>query len=380
MVSGKQREAIKTKEELLAQLNVIKKSLYDEKCHPFAIRQLNYHAFEKNNSKRYIQFQIPKKKKGEYRTITAPNAGLKCIQRCLNVLLLERFTAHPAANGFVPGKSIVSNAQIHLGQQFVYNIDLKDFFPSITAGRVYSRLKNKPFSFSDEIASLITDLCCHEKVLPQGAPTSPTLTNIICERLDWRLTKLAERYELRYSRYADDITFSGDKNCFKPQSNFIKELKSFVKKEGFTINSDKTRLNTKHERQEVTGLTINDKVNVTQQYVKQIRTMLNNWEKSGYDYAQAKFMENYHPKKHVAGEHHIENIISGKLDYLKMVKGADDCTYIKLAMRYDKLIGRKSALPMSVSSGKNDDDVAQGSRLDKMLQQLCDSGFDLSKL
>ena len=108
-------EQITTKTELLARLNAIKKTLYAEDCRPITMHQLNYHAFEKNNPKRYIQFQIPKKKKGEFRTITAPNAGLKCIQRCLNVFLLEQFTPHTAANGFVLGRSVVDNAKVHLG-------------------------------------------------------------------------------------------------------------------------------------------------------------------------------------------------------------------------------------------------------------------------
>lgn len=387
-------EQITTKTELLARLNAIKKTLYAEDCRPITMHQLNYHAFEKNNPKRYIQFQIPKKKKGEFRTITAPNAGLKCIQRCLNVFLLEQFTPHTAANGFVQGRSVLDNAKVHLGRKYVYNIDLKDFFPSVKAGRIFSRLQTPPFSFNQEIASLITDLCCHEGVLPQGAPTSPTMTNIICERLDWRLSKLAERYDLHYSRYADDITFSADKNRFKPQSRFVRELKKYVRMEWFTINPEKTRLSSKYERQEVTGLTINEKVNVTQQYVKQIRTMLNNWEKSGYDVAQARFIELYHPKKHVEGHHHIENILGGKLDYLKMVKGTEDSTYQKLKMRFDNLIAQITKKE-SVSDRKESRilqylttqaEIATQPKeektdsLDDTLQRLCDSKFDLSIL
>jgi len=337
MSNGKEKSKI----ELLNRLNEIKRGLYGEKCYSFTVKYLNFHAYSKNNPHRYVQFQIPKKKKGEFRTITAPNRGLKCIQRCLNVMLMDIFTPHVVACGFVLGKSIVDNAKVHLGQNYVYNIDLKDFFPSVKVGRVFSRMKYPPFSFDKDTASLIADLCCHEGVLPQGAPTSPTITNIVCERLDWRLTKLAQRYNLRYSRYADDITFSGMENIFHEDGNFVKELNGFISKEGFTINPDKTRLNSKHQRQEVTGLTINDKTNVTQKYVKQIRSMLNNWEKSGYDYAQGKFLEHYCPTKNIHGEHHIENIISGKLMYLKMVKGGIDTTYKSLAIRFEKLYYEK---------------------------------------
>ena len=326
------------KEVLLKELNAIKEKLYGEKSYPFTIKQLNYHAYSKNNPNRYFQFQIPKKKAGEFRTITAPNAGLKCIQRCLNAMLLEKFTAHPAANGFVPGKSIVDNAKVHLGQRYIYNIDLKDFFPSIKVGRVYACLQLPPFSFDKNTASLIADLCCHDGVLPQGAPTSPTITNIVCKRLDWRLSKLAQRYNMRYSRYADDITFSSMENLFHDDGDFIKSLHYFIDKEGFCINDAKTRLNSYYQRQEVTGLTINEKPNVTQKYVKLIRIVLHNWDKKGQDYAESKFLETYRPTKNVAGKHHIENIIRGKLDYLKMVKGDEDSTYMKLNAKFESLL------------------------------------------
>lgn len=329
-----------SKEKLLIKINEIKRRLYGEKCHDITMRQLNYHAYSKNNAQRYVQFQIPKKKAGEFRTITAPNAGLKCIQRCLNVMLLEGFRPNPAANGFVQGKSIVDNAKVHLGQTYVYNIDLKDFFPSITEGRVFACLQLKPLGYDKETASIIADLCCHDGVLPQGAPTSPTMTNIVCTRLDWRLSKLASRYDLHYSRYADDITFSGMSNVFHKDGDFVKELYAFIEKEGFSINENKTRLNSKFQRQEVTGLTINEKLNVTQKYVKQIRTLLHYWESKGYDYAQNKFLEHYRPTKNSGCNHHIENIICGKLNYLKMVKGKADSTYIRLANRFEMLQGK----------------------------------------
>lgn len=375
------------KKGLLSQLNGIKVRIYGDDCHPITMKQLNYHAYSKNNPKRYIQFQIPKKKKGEFRTITAPNAGLKCIQRCINAILLERFEANPAANGFVPGKSIVDNARAHLGQKYIYNIDLKDFFPSVTIGRVFACLQLQPFSFDKHTASLIADLCCHEGVLPQGAPTSPTLTNIVCSRLDWRLSKLARRYGLRYSRYADDITFSGMSNIFHEDGDFVKDLRHFIEKEGFRINEAKTRTNSYYQRQEVTGLTINEKPNVTQRYIKQIRTMLHNWEVSGYEFAQSVFLAHYHPTKNVTGEHHIENILSGKLDYLKMVKGDDDLTYLGLKARYDSLLnGWQDALQFSpianekATSDKSSRDAGIRDDIDETLNHLCETGFDLSIL
>ena len=389
MKESEKKNDNETKIRLLRQLNEMKRNLYGDKARVITLKQLNFHAYSKNNPKRYVQFQIPKKKAGEFRTITAPNAGLKSIQRCINALLLEQFEAHPAANGFVPGKSIVDNAKVHLGQKYIYNIDLKDFFPSVTAGRVIACLQLPPLSFDKQTASLITDLCCHEGVLPQGAPTSPTLTNVVCSRLDWRLSKLARRYDLRYSRYADDITFSGMTNLFHEDGDFVKELHLFIEKEGFQINESKTRTNSYHQRQEVTGLIINEKPNVTQRYVKQIRTMLHNWEASGYEAAQSKFLEYYHPSKNVPGEHHIENIISGKLDYLKMVKGANDSTYLRLKDRFDNLLAglektkgfsqQGEGIP-NVEAVVSEEGNATNNLLDDKLQQLCETGFDLSIL
>ena len=361
------------KKKLLDDLNEIKKKLYGDNCFPITIKQLNYHAYSMNNQERYVQFQIPKKKKGEFRTITAPNSGLKCIQRCVNALLLQKYTPHPAAFGFVPGKSIVENAKVHLSHPYVYNVDLKDFFPSIKSGRVFYCLQREPFAFDKETASIIADLCCHEGALPQGAPTSPIITNIICEKLDQHLSKLAQRYGLSYSRYADDITFSGYSNLFHDDGDFIRELHCYIKKEGFVINTHKTRLRSRYQRQEVTGLTINEKPNVTQKYVKQIRTMLNNWEKRGYIYAQSKFLEHYKPIKNKTGDHHIENIIDGKLEYLKMVKGELDGTFLRLKERFEKVL-LKSPVQTIESKGM------ASTTLDATLQRLCESNFDLSIL
>ena len=314
----------------------------------------------------YRSFKIPKKKKGKFRKIDAPCRELRNVQRVLNLVFQLIYTPHEAAMGFVPKRSVVTNAQVHLGQRFVYNIDLKDFFPSITSGRLYKRLLVKPFCINEKVASLISDLCCYKdddgkKVLPQGAPTSPTITNFICERLDLKLTKLAKSYGLKYTRYADDITFSGMSNVFSPDGKFCTSLFNIVEnEESFKINKDKSRLCHRGMRQEVTGLTVNNKTNVSRKYIKQLRVLIHNWEVKGYDEAQAIFAEHYKETntRHLLskGEHHIENIISGKLMYLKMVKGEKDSTYKALYMRFEKLIetqfgGKK---PTPTISGDNE--------------------------
>jgi len=310
----------------------------------------------------YRSFMIPKKKKGKFRKIDAPCKELRNVQRALNLVFQLIYTPHESAMGFVPKRSVVTNARVHLGQKFVYNIDLKDFFPSITSGRLYKRLLVKPFCINEKVASIISDLCCYKddygkKVLPQGAPTSPTITNFICERLDMKLTKLAKSYGLKYTRYADDITFSGMSNVFSPNGKFCTSLSNIIEnEESFKINKDKTRLCHCGMRQEVTGLTVNNKTNVSRKYIKQLRVLIHNWEVKGYDRAQAIFAEHYKETntRHLLskGEHHIENIISGKLMYLKMVKGNGDDTYKALSMRFDKLIeaqfGGKLPSPMIV--------------------------------
>lgn len=337
---------LKTKDDLLRLINVALEGLYGENSTAVTMAQMNRYAYSSIGGTRYTTFQIPKKKKGEYRTIDAPIPMLKYIQRGLNLVLQTVYTPHSAAMGFVPHKSVVDNARVHTGQRLVFNIDLKDFFPSISSGRVYYRLMAKPFSLNKDVASLITDLCCYKNaegksVLPQGAPTSPTITNMICGQMDRKLARLAKSYGLKYSRYADDITFSGMGNVFSEGSEFIRSMRHIiVDEEHFTINEDKIRLCHQGTRQEVTGLSVNEKGNVSRKYVKQLRTLIHNWEMNGYEVAQAVFAKHYVKSTPKPGIHHIENVISGKLMYLKMVKGETDATYKALLSRFDRLMSQ----------------------------------------
>lgn len=342
---------IKTKESLVSILNVALILLYGKDARKLTLRMLNYYAYSSHNKKRYITFQVPKKKKGEFRTIDAPCAGLKMIQRALNLIFQTIYTPHEAAMGFVPHRSVVTNARVHVGQKYVYNIDLKDFFPSITSGRLFKRLQVAPFSMDKKMASLVTDLCCYtnadgKNVLPQGAPTSPTITNFISEHLDRKLSKLARAYGMKYTRYADDITFSCSSNMFAEDGKFCKSLHNIVEnEEHFKINTDKTRLCHSGERQEVTGLTVNEHTNVTRKYVKQIRLFLHIWEAKGLPEAQRFFEKHYTPKttRPNVGIPHIENVIAGKLLYLKMVKGEKDDIYRKINAKLDLLVGMEKA-------------------------------------
>ena len=254
--------------------------------------------------------------------------------------------------GFTEGRSVVTNASIHKGQNYVFNIDLKDFFPSIEQARVWKRLQLAPFNFPIPIANLIAGLCSmretrqdenghsvHAYVLPQGAPTSPVITNMICDTLDHRLAGLAKRFGLHYSRYADDITFSSMHNVYQTNGAFRKETERIITDQHFTINEAKTRLQRKGARQEVTGIIVSDKLNVTQKYVRDIRNILYMWDRYGYNVAYSKFFPKYKAEKgHVKkGNPDLINVLDGKLMYLKMVKGENDSVYIRLYTKFRKL-------------------------------------------
>ena len=253
--------------------------------------------------------------------------------------------------GFTYGRSIVDNAKAHLGQNYILNLDLKDFFPSIKQARVWKRLQLAPFCFPEDVASVIAGLCSHKKesedgtkeyVLPQGAPTSPILTNIICERLDHRLMGVAKRFNLRYTRYADDITFSSMHSVLAIGGEAFEEIKHVIEEQGFVINDKKTRLQKVGARQEVTGIILSEKINTPRTYVRDIDQILYVWEKFGYEKAFARLLQDegkkaYH-KKTVSS---MENVIGGKLDYLKMVKGEKDKVYIKYASKFEMLKKQK---------------------------------------
>ena len=342
---------IATKEELLDLLNTLKqeeaKSFGQDSYYPFVIKHINYYC-NPNHSGRYCQFSIPKKNGGT-RTIYSPNHTLKNILYYLNEIFNILYQPNNSAYGFVHGKSIVDNARKHQNNNYVFNIDLSDFFTSIDQARVWGRLQAKPYRLKKEMASIIAGLCSIKLempdntvrfVLPQGAPTSPVLSNMICEKLDWLLSKLARKYKVVYSRYADDITFSSQHNVYQKDSDFRKELWAIIEGQRFKINPAKTRLIVSNYRQEVTGLIVNSKVNVTRRYVKNIRTILHIWEKYGLSEAQKNFLPYYLKEKsrNIKGIPHVENVVYGKLLFLKMVKGENDSTYQKLWSRYLKLI------------------------------------------
>lgn len=339
---------LESKEDLLDLLNKIKADELGDNAYPIPLKLINYYCNPNHTRMRYRSFEIPKKS-GGMRQIDAPCRGLKNILHYLNYILQAMHNPSVAAYGFVPGKSVADNAEMHVGQNYVLNIDLKDFFPSISQARVWKRLQLPPFNFKQEVANVIAGLCAQRKVmedgsvkyiLPQGAPTSPTITNMVCDSLDRKLTRLANRFKLVYTRYADDMTFSSNHYVYSESGPFWKELNRIIAEQGFTMNSAKTRLQKKGSRQEVTGLIVCDKVNVVKGYVKDIRNILHIWEKYGFMEANARFIPHYKAKngRLKKGYPDMINVLSGKLQYLKMVKGASDVVFLKLQDRFNNLL------------------------------------------
>lgn len=347
---------METKEDFLALLNRIKtdeeKADESDTFYPFTIKHINYYCNPNHTLHRFRQFKI-KKKSGGSRQITAPyHKVYKLILRYTNVILKSLYTPSDYAMGFCEGRSVVDNASLHKGHNYVFNIDLKDFFPSIDQARVWKRLQLKPFGFPAAVANVIAGLCSMKEirtvdgqekefyVLPQGSPVSPIITNMICDNLDRRLAGLAKRFGLTYSRYADDITFSSMHNVYQERGEFRKELQRIISDQRFVINEDKTRLQKRGSRQEVTGLIVSDKVNVSQKYIRDIRNLLYIWSRNGFTIAETKFLLKYKAEKgHIKkGNPGILDVLRGKLLYLKMVRGEDDSVYKRLNHQFLQLM------------------------------------------
>lgn len=343
-------EKLQTRTDLLKLINLLRKEDLQEKYKPYTLKQLGYFCNPNHIFHRYRNFTIPKKS-GEPRQIAAPySRTYRNMLAYVNKILQALHAPSAYAMGFVSSRSIVDNAKYHVGMNYVFNIDLKDFFPSIERRRICARLQAKPICMSQEVALTIAGLCCireengvsdegekqYKYVLPQGSPASPTLTNIVCDRLDYLLGGLAKHYGLRYSRYADDITFSSMHNVYQQDSAFRVELTRIITEQGFVMNEKKTRLNKLGSRQEVTGLTVSkDKVNVAKAYVRDIRNLLYIWEKYGYAVAEERmrgYNASHHPEKRISIN--LSNVVSGKLMFLKMVKGEEDSTFHTLYKRY----------------------------------------------
>jgi RNA-directed DNA polymerase len=259
----------------------------------FVPNGLSFVLYKIPDANKYVSFEIPKRG-GGMRLIKAPESRLALLQRRLANLLYDcldelRKGAPPSrrslAHGFERERSIITNANLHKRRRYVLNLDLQDFFPSINFGRVRGFfLKDKHFALQPKAATILAQIACHENELPQGSPCSPVVSNLIGHLLDSRLARFAKTHKCTYSRYADDITFSTSRRAFPPELAFPvpgteaewrlgAELREKIEHSGFKINDKKTRMQFRTSRQVTTGLMVNEKVNIRQEYWRAARQM-----------------------------------------------------------------------------------------------------------
>jgi len=329
--------------ELLAKIQ--KLSTLIEVAHLLGVSENSLRLQTHYFPERYREFEVPKKAGGS-RWISAPNKRLKLIQSNLAQVLSAIYNPSIAVQGYVKGRSIVSNARIHQGQPYIINLDLKDFFPSITIARVIGLFQSLPFNIPYSGARILAHICCDNQILPQGAPTSPVIANLICRRLDREILSFSEERGSVYSRYADDITISTKFNSMVPyilsfDDDSVKvklddELQQIIDRNGFTVNYNKVRLQTYFTRQEVTGIIVNKRLNVTRETIRQVRAMTHALRKFGPILAQEHFYQYYDNKKR---ENSIDApeflmILRGKIEFIGMIRGKNDALYRKLLRKF----------------------------------------------
>lgn len=261
-----------------------------------------------------------KKRSGGFRLLEAPKETLKDVQEIILDEILDKIPTHPAAHGFVEGRSILTNARPHVGRRFVLKMDLKDFYPTVKYRRIVAVFRS--IGFSREVSIWLARLTSttvplkfsgpdtrpgwHYSLehywrhhLPQGAPTSPALANLSAYSLDVRLSGLAAKYHLKYTRYADDLTFSGDGRSLAALSDFIPLAQLIIRDERFQLNSSKRKVLRDNQRQVVTGVVVNDLCNVSRDVFDELKAILHNCLKQG----AASQNRNQHPQfaAHIRG-------------------------------------------------------------------------------
>lgn len=321
---------------------------------------LTFLLYKLSKDEKYTSFTV-QKRNGGIREISAPVYGLKSVQKKLASELIKVYPGRACVHGFVPQKNIKSNAGSHINRRWIVNIDIKDFFPSIHFGRVKGLFENKPFCYPVTLARELANLCCNDGVLPQGAPTSPIISNFICWRLDNQLQQLAKSAKCFYTRYADDITISSNLRSFPPEIGTIGEDKKFllsdkildiVHSNCFELNSEKTRYAFRKGRQEVTGLIINSgNTNVPRKFVMQVRAMIHAWEKYGLEKAAEEHFNKYNYKHKDAKDKPSSfiNELVGKLGYIRYIKRYSYGSEVYDSTVYSNLVRRIKTLKPEVN-------------------------------
>lgn len=285
-------------------------------------RQLRYILYRLGDTAKYSVFSI-RKRNGGVRQIHAPTEYMKSLQRKLHGVIAEISPSTGIAKGYVRNRSVVDHAHVHKSAKWVVLADLKDFFPSINFGRVRGAFLSKPFEFPADVATCLAQLCCRDGALPQGAPTSPVISNLICRSLDHELIRLTRRSRCRVSRYADDICIStnldsipyGIANLIGGEYSPGVELIRVITRAGFALNPNKFKVVDRRSRQQVTGLVVNDGISIPRRWRRQVRVALHLMDKRGADETDkilrswrslSFFRQNFSP---------VEAVLIGKINY-----------------------------------------------------------------
>jgi retron-type reverse transcriptase len=292
------------------------------------LRWLCFHA-EAAQKTHYVYFEIPKRSGGT-RLLAAPHARLAAAQRWVLDHILARLEVTPHAHGFVTGRSTITNARLHVGRDIVVNLDLAEFFPTITFPRVRGLFES--IGYSPAVATLLALLCTEaprsavvhdgvtfwvaagDRALPQGACTSPAISNLVTRKLDRRLAGATRKLGWTYTRYADDLTFSVSSGAGETASGrlalLLARVRHIVREEGFTVNERKGRVQRRSQRQSVTGIVVNDKPGVPREELRRLRAILHRAKTTGL----AAQNRDQHPD--------FTAYLRGKIAYIAMIDPA----------------------------------------------------------
>ncbi len=269
-----------------------------------------------NRRQLYRSFEVPKSD-GRSRTIHAPCGRLKRIQSWVVRSILDHRKPHRSARAYRKGMSIADNARPHIGRQVVLRIDLEDFFPSITHRQV--RKVFESFGYPYRVAIALANICTLDDSLPQGGVTSPAVSNFVAGNLDRRLAGLARRMKFRYTRYADDLILSSNNPRLPELIPWIKEI---IVDEGFRVNEKKVRVMRKSRRQTVTGIVVNETMNIPRSERRRLRAMEHRRRTMGDDAVED------HVSRNTAAD--PVRVLEGKLSFLHMINPACACRIARI--------------------------------------------------